>query len=166
MKREEIIIVDYDDNVLGTKYRDEIDYTKDIYRTTGIWIKDSTDRILIAQRSHSKPKDSGKWGPSVAGTVNYGETYEENAYKELEEELGVKDTVLVQGPKQYINSPRKQFYQWFVCTVDKPSDEFNFQKDEVEQLRWVSKKDLLLDVTNHPDKYVPFMKDALDLMFS
>ena len=87
MKKPKVIIVDENDNPIGLKYREDIDYSKDTYRCTGIWITNSNDEVLIAQRKFTKDKDPGKWGPAVAGTIEEGETYESNAYKEMKEEI-------------------------------------------------------------------------------
>ena len=62
---------------------------KEICRVSAIWLVDSDGNILLAQRAFSKKVDPGKWGPSVAGTVEKGETYEENIIKESKEEIGL-----------------------------------------------------------------------------
>lgn len=36
MERQKINIVDKDNKLIGTKYRDEIDYEKDIYQSTSL----------------------------------------------------------------------------------------------------------------------------------
>jgi isopentenyl-diphosphate Delta-isomerase len=75
---EKIIIVDENDNVVGAKEKSDIDYSKDIYRSSALWIFNSGGEILLAQRSVKDDRHPGHWGPAVAGTVDEGETYESN----------------------------------------------------------------------------------------
>jgi len=92
-------IVDDQDNLIGAKPRNEIDFKNDYYRISGLWLTNSKGQILIAQRLLTKDKDPGKWGPAAAGTLEVGETYESNAYKEADEEIGLTGVKFTQGPK-------------------------------------------------------------------
>lgn len=157
MKKEKTVVVDQYDNIIGSKYRDEIDYKNDIRRSAGIWITNSSGQILIAQRSIFKKIDSGKWGPSVQGSIEEGETYEQNAYKELEEELGLHGFILETYKKQYVDFPMKYFSQWFLLKIDQKEKDFVIQKKEVENIRWIDRDLLLYELKNNPEKYVPSM---------
>lgn len=150
-------IVNENDEPIGVKERSQIDWKNDIYRIGGVWLKNSKGEVLIAQRALTKDKDPGKWGPSAAGTVEEGETYESNAYKEAEEELGLRDTELKIGPKQRFYEPRHAFCQWFIGKCDKETDEFKLQEEEVEQVRWIDVDELKKDVEKHPNIYTPSM---------
>lgn len=164
MKKSKIIIVDENDSPVGEKYREEVDSQKDTYRCTGIWITNSEDEILIAQRKFTKKNDPLKWGPAVSGTVEIGETYESNAYKELKEEIGISDIKLTVGPKYHSITPNKYFGQWFFGKIDKPANKINIQLEEVEQVKWIKKEDLMNDLKNNPDKYVPSFNNMVDLL--
>lgn len=157
-------VVDKNDELVGHKLRDEIDFNNDIYRISALWLTNSKDEVLMAQRVWTKDKDPGKWGPAAAGTLEEGETYETNIYKEAEEEIGLKGVTLELGPKQYFDSPRQAFCQWFKGVTDKSPDEFILQEEEVEQVAWVPKAQLKKDVAENPDKYVPSMSEVLALM--
>jgi len=86
-----IIIVDENDNPIGLKERGTLDYDKDIYRVSALWITNSKGQILIARRALTKKQNPGKWGPGVAGTIDEGETYDSNIIKEAKEELGLQN---------------------------------------------------------------------------
>ena len=85
-----IPIVDENDNIIGYKDR-EHKRSEDIFRITHVWIFNKKNQFLIAKRHHSKKVSPNKWSPAVAGTVEEGESYESNARKEAEEELGLKN---------------------------------------------------------------------------
>ena len=57
-------IVDDQDNIIGAKPRNEIDFINDYFRSSGLWLTNSKNQVLIAQRVLSKDKDPGKWGAS------------------------------------------------------------------------------------------------------
>lgn len=161
-QKPKVIIVNDNDEPIGAKYRNEIDPIKEAYRCSGIWIVNSKNEILLAQRAFTKSHDPGKWGPAVAGTLEEGETYESNAHKEAYEELGLTSLELETGPKQHSRSPRNFFGQWFVCRLNKSVAEFILQKEEVEQVEWVDKQKLVEDIKVRPDKYVPSLKWAVE----
>lgn len=157
-------VVDDNDQIVGHKLRDAIDWQKDIYRIAALWLTNSKGQVLIAQRVLTKDKDPGKWGPAAAGTLEKGEDYESNIYKEAEEEIGLTNCHFIFGPRQRFYKPRQAFCQWFLGVCDKKVDEFKLQTDEVEKIVWVDIKQLRDDVKQNPDKYVPSMKDILEVL--
>ena len=165
MEREKINIVDKDNNLIGVKYRDEVDYSKDIYQVSALWVTNSNRQVLMARRKLTKDKDPGMWGPAVAGTVDEGETYESNIYKEAEEEIGLTGRVFKIGPLQYKDTPRKHFTQWYFVEINLPLKSFTPQESEVEQLVWIDQQELVEDVKNNPDKYVSSL-EVLNLLLS
>ena len=152
-----ITIVDQDDNVIGAKSRDELLVT-DIYRVTSLWIENSKGEVLLAQRAFTKSHDPGKWGPAVAGTVEEGETYDSNIYKEAREELGLEGLVFEKGIKKYSEGKWRYFVQQYLLTIDKPSKEFKIQKDEVAEVKWFSRQELKELVNTRPDDFLNGVK--------
>ena len=159
-----IIVVDENDNEIGVKERSEITHN-DIYRVSGLWLTNSKGEILLAQRSFNKhPAHSpGKWGPAVAGTVEEDETYEENIIKEIEEELGLKGLKLKKAHKKFRdNGIRRYFVQIFTSSIDRAAEEFIIQKDEVEQVKWVSKDELKSWTKNNPKDLLKTVNEILE----
>ncbi len=151
-----IVIVNERDEVIGAKEREEL-LLADIYRVSALWITNSQEEILLAQRALTKKKAPGRWGPAVAGTVEETETYEGNIIKETEEELGlrVSGADLKIGPKIFIKREKDPYYcQWYYYATDKKIEEFVFPANEVAAIRWVSKTRLLEEFENSPDTYL------------
>lgn len=157
-----VIIVDKEDQIVGSKERDEVG-PGDIERVTALWLTNSKGEVLLAQRSLAKKNSPGKWGPAVAGTVEEGETYESNIIKEAKEEIGLINFDFNLGPKFYVESSHNYFVQFFLATADHALEYFQIQKEEVEQLRWIPKTNLLSDFQKHPELYVPAMKYYISL---
>ena len=158
-------IVDDQDNLIGAKPRNEIDFKNDYFRSSGLWLTNSKNQVLIAKRVLSKDKDPGKWGPAAGGTLEVGETYESNAYKEAEEELGLTNVTLARGPMMKVTTPRHCFCQWYIAVCDKPESKFTLQPTEVEQVRWIDEDAFFEDVRTNPDKYLPTMSLIIEALY-
>jgi len=116
---QKIIIVDANDQVIGYKERTEVTYD-DTYRVAGLWVLNEAGDALLARRALTKKHDPGKWGPSAAGTVEEGETYESNMAKEAEEELGLTGFPLRMLHTELLQQNHKFFCTWFYVSV--PTD--------------------------------------------
>lgn len=152
-----IQIVNDDDELIGTKERSEIDYATDIYRVSALWLSNSQGQVLIAKRAMTKDKDPGKWGPAVAGTNDEGESYDDNIYKEAEEEIGLTGITFNKDKKIRSTSPRNSFTQWYKAVVDKDISEFTRQVEEVDELAWIDIVTLRQQLIDEPNKYLPAM---------
>lgn len=148
-----VIIVDQNDQVLGFKGRLDRN-PNDIIRIAGIWIENEKGEVLIAQRSLNKKNDPGKWGPA-AGTLEEGESYESNIIKEVQEEIGVSlRNVDIQFLGAFFEeTSHKYFVGTFFAKISSDTN-FVLQKEEVEDVAWISWQDLEKDIVEHSDKYL------------
>ena len=157
-----IIIVDDNDDIVGYKERGALSQ-KDIYRVAALWIINNNGEILLARRAYSKKKDPGMWGPAVAGTIEEGETYESNIVKEAKEELGLTNLdKLNKGEKRRVKTPHNHFTQWFILRVEKPT--FEIDKEEVAEIKWFTKKELIELIRDYPKEVVNSMKNHLNFL--
>ncbi len=155
------IVVDENDNIVWYKSKENIDPINEYYRVSALRLTNSRWEILIAQRSYNKSHNPGKRWPSLAGTVEKGETYEDNIKKETKEELGITWLQFIKWPKYKIEKERHYFWQRFFATVDKDISEFKIQEEEVETIKWISPKELEKDIELHSEKYLTNMKKYL-----
>ena len=158
-----IQIVNENDKLIGHKERSQVHETEDIYRASCLWIENSIGEILVAQRALTKSNDPGLWSIAVSGTIDEGETYESNVVKEAEEELGITDIKPTFVTKFFQPVPRKMFAAVFSLVYDAPLEDFVPQQDEVAQIAWVTKQDLLGSFTENPEQYVPSMPVFIDM---
>ena len=118
----------------------------------------------MARRHRTKSHHPRKWGPAVAGTVEEGETYEENIIKEAEEELGIKNINPAFGPKLKIDDGSyHHFVQWYLLSLDRKLDEFKIQEDEVEEIKWFPPDVLKKELQEHTEEFIPNMKKYFEL---
>ena len=156
-KRE--IVVDVNNKVIGAKFWCDMT-DDDFYRVSSLWVvipNGAKYDVLIAQRKLTKKKNPGKWGPSVAGTIEEGETYEENIIKEAREEIGLTDIKI--APINEVPLRRgctcRHFTMTYITIGNWKLSDFTPQESEVENLDIVPIDDLLSDTSINPEKYLP-----------
>lgn len=159
MKHEKTYVVDEEDNVITTKYRDEVSLDERV-RIVAIWVHNSNSEVLLAQRAKTMSLDPGLWGPSAAGGVKVGSDYEQTAKEELFEELGLN----VDSEKLHLERLENMVYETkkngkrmcavFKVIVDRTASDFKIEPAEVEEIKWIKKSDLINDIKVNPGKYL------------
>lgn len=159
---EIVTLVDEQDNVIGSKDRTTLT-ENDRWRIITIWIFNDKGELLIAKRSMDKRTDPGKWGPSVAGTLEYGDSYLETAKRELKEELGVDTPLRELKLMMHDSDVGQRANMNYVGTINLPISEFTMQQEEVDGLAWIPMEILLEETESKPEKYVKAMNIVKEL---
>lgn len=136
MTEEYVYWVDENDNVLGKVTRREMRQKNLLHRSTATIVNNSNGDILVHKRTQTKDIFPGYHSMLVGGSVQYGESYEECARRELEEELGIRNS----KPKfifPMIRISEKDNVIWYVFKIECDGP-FKFQKEEVESGSFVS----------------------------
>ncbi len=141
MSEEEVTLVDENNVVIGTAPRSEMRKKNLWHRGTYILVFNKKGELLVHQRTFTKDVHPGYFSIAAGGTVASGESYEENARRELEEELGIKNTPIhhlftlkLEGDKN------KVFGAVFNCQHEGP---FVLQKEEVLSAEFLSYESIL-----------------------
>ncbi len=132
-------------NLLGVALpRHQIHSENHWVRTTNIYLINSKGEVLCHQRSLNKESHPGAWITHFGGHVAGEETYKENAWKELQEEAGLTIPVEQLIPWRTSSKPlQRRWMRDYVTLYDGPAEELNFQKEEIEQVKWFSATDIL-----------------------
>ncbi|MGA1842788.1 MAG: NUDIX hydrolase [bacterium] len=133
--QEYIDIVTEDNKIIDKAFRSECHGNpRLIHRAAHILIFNSAGRLLLQKRSMNKDIQPGKWDTSVGGHVESGESYEKAAYRELEEELGIKNVDL-----DYLydykmrNEIESENIRSYLCRYD---GQIDFNRDEIDEIRF------------------------------
>lgn len=84
-------IVDEQDKVIGQAPRSEAYARRLRHRCSFILVRDADDRIFVHRRTATKQVFPSLHDMFVGGVLGTGETYDEAALREAQEELGVAD---------------------------------------------------------------------------
>lgn len=85
---ELLAVVDTDDNPIGAERRDIIHRDGLLHRAIHVFLFRPTGELLLQQRSPQKDRFPLHW-ECLGGHVAPGDTYDETAYREATEELGI-----------------------------------------------------------------------------
>lgn len=91
MPEEKVVIVNSVNEVVDVVPRSMMRAKSLLHRSTYIIVRNSKGDILIQKRSPLKDLYPNYFDPTTGGVVQEHESYEENAIRELWEELGIKD---------------------------------------------------------------------------
>ncbi|ETV89264.1 hypothetical protein H257_00608 [Aphanomyces astaci] len=139
--REQVEIVDLDNNVVGKADRSVMRVFSLPHRATYIVIRNSAGDFYVQRRTLIKDYCPGFLDPMAGGVVQAGESYEDNALREVKEEMGVSGV-----PLTFVCT---FFYQdastvvWggmFECVYD---GALTLQPEEVSQVLVMSASDII-----------------------
>lgn len=128
-------IVNEKDEVVGRAPKDEI-YAKLLtHRIVHVLVFSTAGELLLQRRSANASFAARHWTTSVGGHVTSGESYEQAALRETQEEIGV-DAILTHKFTDIYLDPRglKKFLATFTTVHDGP---FTKEVHAVEDLRFV-----------------------------
>jgi isopentenyldiphosphate isomerase len=148
-----IPIVNEDDEIIGYKERNEIQ-TEDTYRIAALWIVNEFGETLLTQRAATKSHNPDKRTVAVNGTVEQGETYEENIIHETQEEIGIS----ISSPHLILKEKSTSagwthFVSLFLIQLPKATP-FVFDPREVQATKRVSLVELEQRLEEKPDDFV------------
>ena len=97
--------------------------------------------LFVQKRSASKDVFPAYYDPAAGGVVLAGETYEEGARRELEEELGIRDVDLAwQFDFYFASTDARVWGSAFTCVYDGP---LVLQEEEIESGSFMTIGDIL-----------------------
>ena len=100
------------------------------HRATYILVYNSRDELYVQKRTQTKDVFPGYYDVAAGGVVLAGESYLEGAVRELEEELGIRETPLTELFDFYYEDEHIRLWgRAFCCVYDV---ELLLQEEEVE----------------------------------
>ena len=136
---EFVSIVDTKDHVIGEAPRFGIHETSLLHRASHIFIFTSQGKLWVQKRADSCDTFPGFFCSSAAGHVKTGESYEEAAEREVEEELGLKNIKL---KRLYILQASPETVNEFVGFFVGKSDEKPVMNEESTELLLLSMREV------------------------
>ena len=135
MEDELLYEVDERDEIIGPRRRGELHRLGLRHRAVHILVFGERDELFLQRRSPNKDINPGLWDTSAAGHVDFGESYDRCAARELEEELGISDGPTPEFLFKLPASPQTgwEFVQVY-CTVH--AGELRLNGAEIAEGRW------------------------------
>lgn len=130
-----------EDDVLGPVPRSQVHGNPAlIHRSVHILVLSPEGRLLLQKRSLRKDTQPGKWDTSVGGHVGFGQSYEEAARREAEEELGmVPGELTFLYPSRIRNRVESENIHTFLQVSAGP---FRPEPGEIDELRFWTREEI------------------------
>lgn len=143
-KYPDSLIVDENDNPIGRMQMPEAIRQGKILRIARVLVI-ANDEFLMQKRGPGVIAP-GLWNETASGHVDFSDSYESAAQRELEEEAGVTNVKLQEIDKTYVEEEvryglRKAFEMIFIAKTDKITP-IIADPDEVAELKWLSLTDI------------------------
>jgi isopentenyldiphosphate isomerase len=106
---------------------------------SNIWVVNNKGQILCSKRAPLPFKTNpNKWQSYFGGCLTAGNTFKENAVKELGEEAGI---VANENDLSFIDEgthpEQKKFYENFAILYNKPTIDLSIADGEISEVRWM-----------------------------
>lgn len=158
MSSDEVVdIVDDADQVIGQATRREVRVKNLRHRSVYVLVFNASGQLFAHRRTLTKDVFPGYWDVAVGGVLRAGETYDDGARRELQEELGVDGAPLRRlFPLRYEDAQNRVAGVVYSCTAEGP---FRLQRSEITEGKWMN-LDILIDRTQRD----PFCPDGLEAL--
>ena len=156
MQEEQVVLVDEKGNELGLMGKTEAHQKGILHKAISIIIFNKDGKMLLQQRAFTKYHWAGIWSNTCCSHPRSGESFEDAAKRRLQEELGITTPLKKEFPFIYKAKDEKSGlteheFDWvFTGTFD---GDFLFNHDEINEVKWVTKEELLQDMKDNPDRY-------------
>jgi len=169
MPDELIDIFDKDNNLINQEMKYKAEKIGLWHRAVHVWIYNSKGEVLLQKRAANKLICPNLWDTSAAGHIPASDTPESAAYREIQEELGVKASnlkfigiwKLTTKGDNYTSNEHIYAYLW---KSDKPITDFIIQTEELEEIKFISLDEFESDLKNKAEKYTPHTEFFFDII--
>ena len=146
---EEIVaIVDEDNTVVGSAPRKEMRAKALPHRATYVLVFNARGHLYLQKRTMTKDVFPGYYDPAAGGVVLAGESYEQGALREVEEEMGVRGVPLTPLFRFYHQDKHNRVWgAAFSCVYD---GTVVLQEEEVESGAFMAVPDILRMAQTEP----------------
>jgi len=158
---EPLILVDEHDNAIGYKSKSECHAGHGtLHRAFSIFLFDGRGRLLLQQRSASKPLWPLYWSNSCCSHPRRGESMEQAVHRRLREELGLDAPLeyvynfIYQADFEDIGAEHELCHVY----IGAASGEVSVHPEEIAGWQWVPVDDVTRQLSNSPDLYTPWFK--------
>ncbi len=164
MAAAKVVLVDRDDNTLGTMKKMQAHESGTLHRAFSIFVFNTEGELMIHQRALSKYHSPGLWTNTCCSHPRLGEDVEQNAHQRLQEEMGF-DCELKKAFSFLYKADvgqgliEHEFDHVFIGAYDETPE---INPAEVEDWKFMSMEDLRDDIENHPLYYTEWFKIAFE----
>ncbi|WP_027378406.1 isopentenyl-diphosphate Delta-isomerase [Chryseobacterium daeguense] len=161
---EFVVLVNPEDKVLGLMEKQQAHVNGLLHRAFSVFLFNSKGEMLLQKRASGKYHSPLKWTNAVCSHPRIDETYLDGAKRRIKEELGIEVDIFQKFSFIYKADVGNNLWEHeldyvFTGTFDA---EFNLNKNEVEEVRYISMEDLDKEMIEHPENFTEWFKIILE----
>lgn len=169
MPEEYLILVDEKDNPIGTEEKIKCHLPNGLlHRAFTALIFDKNGRLVLTKRAKEKMLWPNDWDGTVASHPRESETYVSSGERRMPEELGIQCKLDYLFKFEYHVPYKDVGSENEICGtligIADDSSQFRQIEGEIDEIKWISAKDLLSELKTNPKIYCPWMIIALELL--
>jgi len=136
MSADELVdVVDEQDHVIGQARRADVRRGNLRHRSVYILVFNRAGQLFVHQRTATKDVFPSHWDVAVGGVLAAGEDYDQGAYRELAEEVGITNPCLRRlFPMRYEDAHNRVVGMVYSCTTERVG---RLQPAEVAAGEWM-----------------------------
>jgi isopentenyl-diphosphate delta-isomerase len=161
--KEMIILVDEKDQILGKEEKLKVHELGLLHRAFSIFIFNDQGELLLQQRADEKYHSPGLWTNTCCSHPNFGEELPAALKRRLMQEMGMDcETQFAFSfiyKAEFENGLTEHEYDhvYFGFSNQRPKP----AKEEVQNWKYISLKELKQEIDSNPSKYTPWLKICL-----
>ena len=169
MSDEFVILVDEKDNPIGSEEKVKCHLPDGkLHRAFTALLFDVEGRLVLTRRAKEKMLWPNDWDGTFASHPRESETYVSSGERRMPEELGISGKLDYLHKFEYHVSYKNIGSENEICgtligIIDK-STKLKKMEGEIDEIKWISAKELLLELNTNPKNYCPWMLIALELL--
>ena len=169
MSEEFVILVDENDNVIGTEEKVKCHLPNGrLHRAFTALLFDKNGRLVLTRRAKEKMLWPGDWDGTFASHPRKSETFVSSGERRMPEELGIEGKLDYLHKFEYHVPYKDVGSENEICgTLIGIIDESTKLKEiegEIDEIKWVSADELVIEISKNPKIYCPWMLIALKLL--
>jgi len=161
---EFVILVDEQDNAIGTMEKQQAHVEGVLHRAFSIFIFNSEKKLLLQKRASSKYHCGGLWTNTCCSHPRENETVLDAANRRLEEEMGMscnlQSIFSFVYKAEFENGLTEHEFDHVFFGESNSTPTLN--REEVEDFRYVGMEELQIEINENPAHFTPWFLIALN----
>ncbi|WP_431134967.1 isopentenyl-diphosphate Delta-isomerase [Psychroserpens mesophilus] len=167
MKEEHVILVNENDEQIGTMPKMEAHEKALLHRAFSVFVFNDNNELMLQQRAKHKYHSPLLWTNTCCSHQREGETNLEAGKRRLQEEMGfvteLKETISFIYKAPFDNGLTEHEFDHIL--VGEYYGEPNINPDEVECWKWMPLEAVKVDIDLHPERYTAWFKIIFDKFY-
>lgn len=155
MLRNEVLLVDINDNEIGVEYKEDAHKKPMLHRAFSVYLYNDKKQMLIQKRALHKYHSPGLWANACCSHPRKGENVKYSAKERMIDEIGVSTEIKELFSFIYLNKFNEELYEYEYdhVFVGEYNGDVLLNKEEASETKWIDLDELEEDLVSNPLKY-------------